>query len=147
MNLCTHPWLASTTQPDGASAYPAQLYSNSITHCAWRGPVRSSLRATHSHCYRLALCPQIVLHSVKSDAGVKRTIYFWQGKESSVDELGYSAILARDIDDALGGSPVQVRIQQGEETPEFKQVRHPQHTLWSVQHMHRTCAACTTGHL
>ena len=36
-------------------------------------------------------------------------IYFWQGGKSSTDEKAASALLSRQIDDELGGAPVQVR--------------------------------------
>lgn len=35
-------------------------------------------------------------------------IYFWQGAQSSQDEKGASALLAKDLDDSKGGRPVQV---------------------------------------
>jgi hypothetical protein len=41
-------------------------------------------------------------------------IYFWQGRDSSQDEKGASALLAVEMDDALGGAAVQVRVVQGE---------------------------------
>jgi advillin len=37
-------------------------------------------------------------------------IYFWQGKSSTADEKGASALLATKMDDDLGGRPVQVSL-------------------------------------
>jgi hypothetical protein len=42
-------------------------------------------------------------------------LYIWQGRESSVDEKGASALLAVALDDEYGGKPVQVRVEQGKE--------------------------------
>ncbi|XP_074526955.1 gelsolin-like [Halichoeres trimaculatus] len=44
-------------------------------------------------------------------------IYIWQGAESSQDERGASALLAVELDDAMGGSATQVRVVQGKEPP------------------------------
>lgn len=46
-------------------------------------------------------------------------IYFWQGRSSSTDEKGASALLASKMDDDLGGRPVQVRVVQGKEPAHF----------------------------
>jgi hypothetical protein len=34
----------------------------------------------------------------------------WQGRDSTADEKGSSALLAKDLDDSLNGSPVQVSV-------------------------------------
>jgi len=49
----------------------------------------------------------------------KHIIYFWQGSESSQDERAVSALKAMEMDDALGGSPIQVRVVQGCEPRHF----------------------------
>jgi hypothetical protein len=46
-------------------------------------------------------------------------IYFWQGRKSTADEKGASALFATKMDDDLGGSPVQVRVVQGKEPSHF----------------------------
>lgn len=46
-------------------------------------------------------------------------IYFWQGRESSTDEKGASALFAVQMDDELGGDPVQVRVVQDKEPNHF----------------------------
>ncbi|CAN0375176.1 unnamed protein product, partial [Ectocarpus sp. 13 AM-2016] len=35
-------------------------------------------------------------------------IYFWQGRESTQDEIGASALLAKEMDDKLNDAAVQV---------------------------------------
>ncbi|CAM9441041.1 unnamed protein product, partial [Hapterophycus canaliculatus] len=42
-------------------------------------------------------------------------IYFWQGRESTQDELGASALLAKEMDDKLNDAAVQVRVVMGKE--------------------------------
>lgn len=49
-------------------------------------------------------------------------IYFWQGDESSQDERGAAALLAKDLDDQLGDRPMQVRVTQGKEPAHFRQL-------------------------
>eukprot|EP01006_Ploeotia_vitrea_P014078 TRINITY_DN3738_c0_g1_i1.p1 TRINITY_DN3738_c0_g1~~TRINITY_DN3738_c0_g1_i1.p1 ORF type:complete len:837 (-),score=586.38 TRINITY_DN3738_c0_g1_i1:115-2625(-) len=46
-------------------------------------------------------------------------IYFWQGRDSSTDEKGASALFAKELDDKLGGDPVQVRVVQNKEPKHF----------------------------
>ena len=46
-------------------------------------------------------------------------VYFWQGRESSKDEKAASALLAKEVDDALGGRATQVRVTQGKEPDHF----------------------------
>jgi len=49
-------------------------------------------------------------------------IYFWQGRDSSTDEKGASALLAKELDDQLGDRPVQVRVVQGKEPAHFRAI-------------------------
>lgn len=46
-------------------------------------------------------------------------IYYWMGAHSSQDEQGTAALKAVELDDRLGGAPVQVRVVQGKEPPHF----------------------------
>jgi len=59
-----------------------------------------------------------VLHYAYDD-GKQHVVYFWQGRESSQDEKAASALLAKEIDDGLGGIATQVRVTQGKEPDHF----------------------------
>ena len=61
----------------------------------------------------------IVLYTYSLNGKPAYIIYFWQGTNSSIDEKAGSALLAREIDDSLGGQPVQVRVSQGSEPRHF----------------------------
>ncbi|GAA6099482.1 gelsolin a isoform X1 [Tachysurus ichikawai] len=50
----------------------------------------------------------IVLYNYRHGGRQGSIIYIWQGVDSSQDEIGASAILATQLDDELGGGPVQV---------------------------------------
>lgn len=53
----------------------------------------------------------------KGEKGV--IIYYWQGKKSSKDERGASAVHAFQKDEEMDGQAVQIRVQQGEEPRHF----------------------------
>ncbi|XP_061116195.1 gelsolin-like isoform X2 [Conger conger] len=57
----------------------------------------------------------LILYNYQHGAKSGQIIYMWQGKNSSQDETAASAILATVLDGELGGTPVQVRVVQGEE--------------------------------
>ena len=62
----------------------------------------------------------IVLKTVTTKSGgFEYDLFFWLGEKCSVDEQGAAAILSRDLDDKLGGAPVQHRVVMGHEPPEF----------------------------
>jgi hypothetical protein len=62
----------------------------------------------------------VILYTYFNKQGKKAwIIYFWQGRDSSQDEKASAAMLARDMDDALGGDPVQVRVVMGKEPNHF----------------------------
>lgn len=64
----------------------------------------------------------IILHTkVTKSGGFEFDLFFWLGSNTSVDEQGAAAILSRDLDDKLGGRPVQHRIVQGHEPALFSQ--------------------------
>nr|XP_006819230.1 PREDICTED: villin-1-like isoform X2 [Saccoglossus kowalevskii] len=62
----------------------------------------------------------IVLHTKKEKGGqLSWSIHFWLGKDTSQDEAGVCAIKTVELDDALGGGPVQCREVQAHESQQF----------------------------
>ncbi|XP_058274475.1 scinderin like b [Hemibagrus wyckioides] len=59
----------------------------------------------------------IILYSYKQGCREQHIIYTWQGLKSTQDELATSAFLTVQLDDSMGGAPVQVRVTQGQEPP------------------------------
>ncbi|MEQ2313487.1 hypothetical protein AMECASPLE_002533 [Ameca splendens] len=57
----------------------------------------------------------IILYNYRHGGRQGHIIYMWQGMDSSQDEIGTCAILSSQLDDELGGGPVQVRVVQGKE--------------------------------
>ncbi|KAM4719940.1 gelsolin a isoform 2-T2 [Anableps anableps] len=57
----------------------------------------------------------IILYNYRHGGRQGHIIYMWQGMDSSQDETGACAILGCQLDDELGGGPVQVRVVQGKE--------------------------------
>jgi len=61
----------------------------------------------------------VVKHTYKEGTKEAYVIYFWQGSKSSKDEIGASALHAKEMDDAVGGAATQVRVIQGKEPAHF----------------------------
>jgi len=53
---------------------------------------------------------------------INHIIYFWQGSSSSTDEKSSAALHAKELDDSMGGTPVQVRVVQNKEPDHFLQL-------------------------
>ncbi|MFT7813708.1 gelsolin-like [Arapaima gigas] len=80
--------------------------------------------ATYGHFY--GGDSYIILYNYQHGGRQGQIIYIWQGLDSTQDEVGVSAILAAQLDDEMGGSPVQVtyiksaqqsvRVIQGKES-------------------------------
>ncbi|XP_043939326.1 advillin-like isoform X2 [Protopterus annectens] len=62
----------------------------------------------------------IILYNQKTSTGVSSNIHYWIGKESSQDEQGAAAAYVTQMDDFLGGSPIQRREVQGSESETFR---------------------------
>ncbi|KAG7250301.1 hypothetical protein CRUP_014231, partial [Coryphaenoides rupestris] len=59
----------------------------------------------------------LILYSYRPGGREQHIIYTWQGLKCTKDELAASAFLTVKLDDSMGGSPVQVRVTQGQEPP------------------------------
>jgi len=64
----------------------------------------------------------IVLYSYQISGKDAWIIYFWQGRDSSLDEKASAALLTVELDKKFGGSPTQVRVVQGKEPEHFLQL-------------------------
>ncbi|XP_053564187.1 advillin [Bombina bombina] len=62
----------------------------------------------------------LLLSTRKSGSSLLYDIHYWIGKDSSQDEQGSAAIYTIQLDDYLGGSPVQHREVQNYESDTFK---------------------------
>ncbi|KAF3324733.1 Ramosa1 enhancer locus 2 protein [Carex littledalei] len=62
----------------------------------------------------------LICQTTASKSGALRhDIHYWLGKDTSQDEAGSVAILTVELDEALGGGPVQYREVQGDESEKF----------------------------
>ena len=57
--------------------------------------------------------------TTEEDNNLKHDIFFWLGAESTIDERGVAAYKTVELDDFLGGTPVEHRVVQGGETKGF----------------------------
>uniref|UniRef100_A0A8C6U295 Scinderin like b n=1 Tax=Neogobius melanostomus TaxID=47308 RepID=A0A8C6U295_9GOBI len=101
------PWIketeTGTRKPEGGGGKSPHPPSKSV-------PVD---QATYGHFYG-GDC-YLVLYSYKPSGREQHIIYTWQGLKCTQDELAASAFLTVQLDDSMGGSPVQVRVTQGQE--------------------------------
>ncbi|CAN9506309.1 unnamed protein product [Ophioblennius macclurei] len=65
-------------------------------------------------------CYIVLFSSDKRGSYQSADIHYWIGKHSSQDEQGAAAILVTQLDEHLGGSPVQYREVQGYESARFR---------------------------
>jgi len=61
----------------------------------------------------------IVLHTYKKEDKILYDVHFWLGTYTSQDEAGTAAYKTVELDDYLGGAPVQYREVQGFESERF----------------------------
>jgi len=61
----------------------------------------------------------VVLHSFDLKGSRRNVVFFWQGRDSGVEEKGAAALLAKKVDDDLNGDAVQVRVMQNKEPAQF----------------------------
>ena len=77
--------------------------------------------STHGHFYEGD--SYIVLKTaITKSGGFNWDIFFWLGSESSQDEQGVAAYKTVELDDKLGGAPIQHREEQGYESEQFMQL-------------------------
>ncbi|KAM4028587.1 villin-1-like isoform 2-T2 [Anomaloglossus baeobatrachus] len=62
----------------------------------------------------------IILFIKQSSSGMSSDLHYWIGKDSTQDEQGAAALYTTQLDEALGGSPIQHREVQGYESATFK---------------------------
>ena len=60
-------------------------------------------------------------------------IYYWLGSNSSQDEQGAAALRTIELDQRLGGTPVQVRVVQGKEPTHFTAMFGGKMTVFQVR--------------
>uniref|UniRef100_A0A3Q3IQ72 Gelsolin-like domain-containing protein n=1 Tax=Monopterus albus TaxID=43700 RepID=A0A3Q3IQ72_MONAL len=66
----------------------------------------------------------LILYSYRQGGREQHIIYTWQGLKCTQDELAASAFLTVKLDDSMGGSPVQVRVTQGQEPSHLMSLFH-----------------------
>ncbi|XP_060898711.1 advillin [Labrus mixtus] len=61
----------------------------------------------------------LILYTYQVNSKRCYLLYMWQGRNATQDELAASAFQAVDLDQKLGGEPVQVRVTMGKEPRHF----------------------------
>ena len=115
------PQPATQPQPELPKDPPFQGVGEAIGVLAWRvenfypAPVPKEF---HGKFYTGD--SYLILYTTQTKSGgFAYDLYFWLGSETSMDEQGTAALLAVQLDDKLGGQPVQQRINQGYEPKSF----------------------------
>ena len=62
----------------------------------------------------------VIHYSYEKNGRPADILYFWQGRTSSTDEKGASALLTKEMDDKMGGRAPQIRVPQGKEPSHFR---------------------------
>jgi len=61
----------------------------------------------------------IVLHTYKKGDALRWDVYFWLGENTTTDEAGTAAYKTVELDDVLGGAPIEHREVMGHESQSF----------------------------
>ena len=61
----------------------------------------------------------VILYAYNDGRTDRYIIYYWLGGNSSQDEAGAAALRSVELDERLGGQPVQVRVVEGKEPAHF----------------------------
>ena len=61
----------------------------------------------------------VILYAYNDGRTDRYIIYYWLGGDSSQDEAGAAALRSVELDERLGGQPVQVRVVEGKEPAHF----------------------------
>ncbi|KYQ92976.1 villin [Tieghemostelium lacteum] len=64
----------------------------------------------------------VILYKYQQKNKDHYVIYFWQGKKSTINEKGSSALLTVDLDDSIGGVAQQIRVVQNKEPVHFMKI-------------------------
>ncbi|XP_015271373.1 PREDICTED: gelsolin isoform X2 [Gekko japonicus] len=84
----------------------------------WRIEGSAKVPVDHSHYGQFyGGDSYIILYDYRHGNKQGKIIYTWQGADSSQDEIATSAFLSVQLDEELGGTPVQKRVVQGKEPP------------------------------
>jgi len=73
----------------------------------------------------------VILYAYDDGKKDNYLIYYWIGENSSQDEQGAAALRTIELDDRLGGLPVQVRVVQGKEPQHFLAIFDGQMTVFN----------------
>uniref|UniRef100_A0A674BG66 Villin-like n=1 Tax=Salmo trutta TaxID=8032 RepID=A0A674BG66_SALTR len=99
-------------------------YVNSTSQCQEWAKLSSRQKVATlkivKHFFGYYMIPYVLFHSRSQASSNSMDIHYWIGNSSSQDEQGAAAILVTQLDEFLGGSPVQHREVQAAESSKFR---------------------------